>query len=388
MSVPQLLGGLDPTGGVPLLAAIAAYRSRPGIEDALLGQLPGEPLDASDFSALVRDARLQRMLGLLAAMIMDGELPVTTDQELELQEPLLAALCGDLVRERELVELVTLLDSEGVDHRVLKGPAVAHLDYADPALRSFADVDLLVRSAQWDDAMRVLCASGWRRAFQEPRPGFERRFVKSMVLTRPDGPTELDLHRTLALGPFGLSVDLEDLWQQPEQLVLGAARNLKALDVDLRFIHSCFHAMLGDLPPRLVPLRDVAELACSPRLRAERVVALARSWRAEAVIAAALQMAWRTLRLKPYPLVTDLEARLVVPARQRKALEGYLSPRRSYVGLTLSATRALRRPSDVANYLVALAFPAREFIDGRYASRSDRWRQAARSLANRRGRTR
>ena len=53
-----------------------------------------------------------------------------------------------------------MLRRSGLDHRALKGAAVAHLDYPDPALRSFIDVDLLVRAEEWDDAIQVLREAG------------------------------------------------------------------------------------------------------------------------------------------------------------------------------------------------------------------------------------
>ena len=195
--------------------------------------------------------------------------------------------------------LVGVLRGSGLDHRVLKGAAVADLDYPDPALRSFVDVDLLVRAEEWDDAIHVLREAGWERQFAEPRPGFERRFVKGMVLTRPDdGGTELDLHRTLALGPFGLTVRLEDLWADCEVLRLGGVE-VRALAAEERFLHACFHAVLGDLPPRLVPLRDIAQMSLRGNLDLDRVIHHARSWRAEAVLLRAVELTWETLGLDP-----------------------------------------------------------------------------------------
>ena len=82
--------------------------------------------------------------------------------------------------------------------------------YADPALRSFGDVDILVGGADFDAAVGALAALGFRRRFVEPRPGFDARFSKGACLERADG-LEIDLHRTLAPGPFGMLLGLTDL---------------------------------------------------------------------------------------------------------------------------------------------------------------------------------
>lgn len=363
-----------------LARRIAAYGLGGSDAQNAAGSLSGEPLDQGEWSVLLGTARHERMVGLLACAVADAALATTDDQAAEVHEAHVAALCGDLVRERELIRLVGLLRGSGLDHRVLKGAAVAHLDYPDPALRSFADVDLLVRAEEWDDAIQVLREAGWERQFAEPRPGFERRFVKGMVLTRPhDGGTELDLHRTLALGPFGLTVRLEDLWADCEVLRLGAVE-VRALAAEERFLHACFHAVLGDRPPRLVPLRDIAQMSLRRNLDLDRVIRHARSWRAEAVLLRAVELAWETLGLDPAAEAATRVKSLSPPSKEIKALGAYLSPRRSYVGLCLAAVRVIRRPSDKARYVAALAFPKRDFVSPRYRGHASRWRVAARTL--------
>ncbi|MGD0945738.1 MAG: nucleotidyltransferase family protein, partial [Acidimicrobiales bacterium] len=157
-----------------LARRIAAYGlGGPDAHNAA-GSLAGQPLGQGEWSVLLGIALRERMVGLLACAVADAALATTDDQAAEVHEAHVAALCGDLVRERELIRLVGVLWGSGLDHRVLKGAAVAHLDYPDPALRSFADVDLLVRAEEWDDAIQVLREAGWERQFAEPRPGFER----------------------------------------------------------------------------------------------------------------------------------------------------------------------------------------------------------------------
>ena len=70
-------------------------------------------------------------------------------------------------------------NESGVEHRVLKGSALAHLDYDDPALRSFGDNDVLVRSTQFDAAVAALTDRRAPRKFPEARPGFDRRSARA-----------------------------------------------------------------------------------------------------------------------------------------------------------------------------------------------------------------
>lgn len=374
------------TSGSALERWVAAYGlKRSETYERAAPLVPEEPLSQLDWESLIKAARQERLLGLLASAVLEGSMPTNIDQSHEVHKAHVEQLCGDLILERQLIEVARLLSHAGLGHRVLKGAAVAHLDYPDPGLRSFADIDVLVPAEQWDDAIAVLDKGGWKRQFAEPRPGFDRRFIKGVVLIRPgeDNGRELDLHRTLALGPFGLTVRLADLWEGHASLTIGG-EELRAVRAEERFLHACFHAALGDLPPRLVPLRDVAQMSLGGKLDFDRVVELSRAWGAEAVLVRAVDLAWETLSLD-YSAEPVIRTRSLKPNhREIKALNFYLSPRRSYVGLCLAAVRVIRRPSDKIRYLTALAFPRSQFVGPRYSSRFARWRAAAKELRARR----
>jgi hypothetical protein len=374
-----------------LTRRIAGYGLSPGKHGSQGGHgdpargFPAEPLGGADWNALLARVTSQRIVGLLAWAVADGILPTTDDQAEEVHRAHVDAMGADLVRDRQLIDLVRLLGNAGLDHRALKGTAVAHLDYPDPALRSFVDVDLLVRAEEWDDAVTVITSAGWERRFLEPRRGFDRRFVKGTILFRPDdGRVELDLHRTLALGPFGLTVRLGDLWEGCDRLRLGGVE-LRALQAEPRYLHACFHAVLGDVPPRLVPLRDLAQMSAAGQVDFDRVVDLARSWQAGSVLRHAIQLAWDILGLDPSAEAPTRVKSLQPAAREARALDAYTSPRRSYVGLCLATVAAIRGPGDKVRYLTALAFPARHFVAPRYRSPAARWQAAARALRAGRG---
>lgn len=383
MTLPSPGAATEEGKGASLLARrVAAYGLGDEESEEPGASFPRRPLGGEQWSDLLAEAKSQRILGLLWSAVADGALAATAEQAAQLNEVHVDALCGELLRERVLLSTARLLSGSGLDHRVLKGPAVAHLDYPDPALRSFADIDLLVRSDQWDDAVGLLRTARWEREFPEPRPGFDRRFSKGVAFRHPQLPAELDLHRTLAFGPFGLSVRLEDLWDNSQPLTLGE-ETLQALDAVGRFLQSCFTAVLFfDDPPRLVPQRDIAQMLLSGRVDLDRAIRVARSWEAEAVLRRGIEVAWEALGLDPSDEAVQRIRSLRVPPRQLKALDVYLLPGRSYVGLCVAATRAISRPSDKVRYLSALAFPRRAFLSPRYASRSRRWLVAARQLGS------
>ncbi|MST34077.1 hypothetical protein GHK86_15275, partial [Acidimicrobiaceae bacterium USS-CC1] len=236
-----------PGGRVIDLATVARH-GLAGAPDPELG-----PVEATAWTRLVQEATNQRLTGLLVAMVLDGSLDPTDAQEASLVEAHRNALARDLLVERTVLWAVGCLDASGVDHRVLKGTATAHLDYDDPGLRSFVDADLLVRADQWDRAVAALEEGGARRESREPRRGWDRQFAKCVTLTTPDR-YEIDLHRTFVFGPLGFTVRLPDLWAGCEEFALGG-RRVRALDREARWLHACFTAAAADVPARLVSLR-------------------------------------------------------------------------------------------------------------------------------------
>ena len=381
-----------PADAHELVAAVAGYGlPRPagpgGREQRPAG--PGghgqnAPLPDGTWAELLAHSRGQRLTGFLALAVRDGALCTRPDQAAQADTAHREAMGTVLVLERLLLDTADLLAGEGIAVRVLKGSSLAHLDYPAPELRSFGDVDLLVRSEQFDDAVTALARAGHRRRFPQPRPGFDRRFSKGTSFVT-DAGTEIDLHRTFVMGPFGLTMKLDDLWARASTFRVGGVQ-LCALGREERFLHSCFHASLGDNPPRLLALRDVAQVLLDGRLDLYLVRALAASWQADAVLARAVQLAWHAFGLDS--AVSPLAAWAMAyrpDHHERRALAAYTDPHGGYAARSAAALRAVPGVRDKAAYLRALAFPARDYVDPRHSGRVDRWRHGVTAILRRQG---
>jgi hypothetical protein len=337
---------------------------------------PVAPLDADGWRELLADATRERIAPLLATAVADGALPATPEQRHDafLAHERAMRLCVTL--ERRLLDLDAELGDAGIPYRVLKGPAVARLDYADAAWRAFGDLDVLVPSERYDDAVARLVRGGGERRYREARAGFDRRFGKGVCVVEADG-TQVDLHRTFVAGPFGLTIDLERLFAAADPVTVGD-RRLWALDRPARFVHACYHAALGDEVPRLATLRDIAQLALTTPLDVEAALALARAWRAEAAVARGVLLAWSSLELPDHELARW--AQQLRPDRfQARALRSYTHPGAGYAARAAAGLGAVRGvPAKVA-YGRALLFPERDHLQGRDASYAARFRRAWRS---------
>jgi hypothetical protein len=349
-----------------LARTVAAY----GLAGSTL-DFPTGPLPERDFERLVGSVLTQRLTGLLWAAVESGSLPVTPTQRERAEWLHVEALAGVLALERLLLETVEVLREHGVEPRVLKGPVLAHVDYPEPSWRTFGDVDLLVRGDDFEKAAEVLASLGHRRRNPEPRPGFDRRYSKGTSFVTRDG-LELDLHRSFTMGPFGVRLAVDALWSSSESYRM-AGHRLEALAAEERFVHACYHAVLGDAHPRLMPLRDVAQLALGHHLDADRIHRLTRRSGGEAVVARAVQQAWQELAIADVLAISAWAASYRLGPRETAELAVY-GVGSSYARKSVASIRALPSWQHRARFVHAMALPTRSYLETRHPGRLVRLR--------------
>lgn len=324
---------------------------------------PGPLPEGTAWAEMLAAAVDERAIPLLATAVFEGLLEASTDQAEALTRAHEDLMRACLMLERATLEVAEVFESTNLAFRVLKGPGIAHLDYPDASWRAFGDVDVLVPSRSYDAAVRALENLGAHRRSREVRPGFDRRFGKGVCLVLPDG-VQVDVHRTLASGPFGLAIDLDGLFAEHEVVRLGN-RDVPTLSREHRFLHACYHASLGDAVPRIVALRDVAQLLLTTDLDFARARSTAGSWRGGIVIARAISVAWERFGLAPTP-ASEWAAAYVGDRFERRSLAAYVGPNRSYARQMAAAVPAVPGLSAKFAFVRSLLF-----VDRAYAKRHD-----------------
>ncbi len=363
-------------------AGTPAPQTTPDVADLLRGiathGLPGTshpiastPPDDATWQQLLRRVDRQRLPGLLLAAIDDRALPVTADQRSDALQRHQEAMGAVLHLEQRLLALTGALEDADIEVVALKGSAHAHLAYPDPAWRHFGDVDLLVRATQLEAAVTALGAQrGAHRQAAELRPGYDRRFAKSVTLVEPDG-TELDLHRTLLFGTFAFCIDLDELFASAVTFPLGGC-HVRALGPETRLLHTCFHAGLGDPRPRLSSVRDLAQLLLTGDHDPDRLIALTERWEAQAVVARALRLCRDVLDVEVAGPIADRFRDHRPSRRDARAIAAYVGSNRSHTAKVLASLPFIDDlPTRVA-FVVGSALPARAFADQRGTDRR-RW---------------
>ena len=252
---------------------------------ASLGLVRATPADAiavpdAEATGFVSVLERERIIGMGVWAVEGGQLHLGEEALQHLRDRHDVAMAQSLRIELMALRISEAFTERGIRHRLLKGAALARSIYDDPSLRAFRDVDLLVPSDSLDDAVALLKREGASRLQAELRPGFDRRFAKSVTMRLND--VEIDVHRLLAPGPFGVWMRANDLFVVKEHVHI-AGTAVPTLDVTDHFIHACYHVALGQKDPALANLVDVALLS-HDRVDWERVEQTVSRWRGAAVM--------------------------------------------------------------------------------------------------------
>lgn len=131
---------------------------------------------------------------------------------------------------------VSALSQVDVEAILLKGPGLGRLLYGRSGVRLYTDVDLLVRTADWARAQRVLSEAGyWPRA---PRSDANKHAETWVHASMP----AIDLHRTV----WGATAPAQTVWH----VVYGGSRVLSVAGTAVRIpdnsfiaFHAAVHAL-------------------------------------------------------------------------------------------------------------------------------------------------
>lgn len=327
-----------------------------------------EPVDVPDrmWAPLLSTLIRERLTGLATAGAEVGWLTLPSRHAKEqLREAQLNAMLWSLTLERRLAAVASALEEAGIEAVVLKGAVLAHMVYPDPSWRPFGDLDLLVRNRDWDRITALIGTLGMRRRLPEPRPGFDKRFGKAAVFIGTEG-AEIDLHRTLTAGPFGLWIDTDELVDRSVTFEIGGVR-LRRLDSTALLLHASIHASLGWRPPLLWTLRDVVQIARSDQVDWDDLLGLARRWKMQPVLSHSFRTARAALRVD-LPVESGRFEAARPRRRDQRLVEAYTTDRRSRGGTALATIRALPGLRSKARYVWAMLVPSREFMAVRTGS--------------------
>jgi hypothetical protein len=143
---------------------------------------------------------------------------------------------------------------------------------------------------------------------------------------------------------------------------------MAALPPELRLLHACYHAVLGDWPRRLVPHRDVVELVVSGRCDFEFTREVSRRWKAEAILATGIRDACSILGLDHDSSLARWAASYQVSSQDESVVALYNSVERNYAALSVASLRHSHGLRAKSAFVRALLLPDRAYVLDHHAS--------------------
>lgn len=314
-------------------------------------QMTATVLGQDDVGGLLAGCKQHKLIGLADDALADGLLEGDEAVVAQIARQATEAAAWALVVERHLLQVHEVLSSLALEHRFLKGPTVAHRFYADPALRPFIDIDVLVEDPALEAAVSVLMGSDHRRVQPDPFPAYTRRYSKSVALRSTSG-VEVDVHRTIADGPFGMRSSAAKLCRRPAAAVLIGSAAVPALDPAAAFVNACTSAVASYDRIALGTLRDVAQIGRELGDRVGEVAQIAEELGVEACVAEAIALAEKALRWEVPREVTALAQRPSMPI-ERAWLRSYRSRGRDLERIYLGV-RAVPTLRGKSHYLIGV----------------------------------
>lgn len=200
---------------------------RPGLWSLIVRYRADKPAAATRLETLRPDAeKLARLISpaLAAHLLEQDEIAPSASAGEPVRKSLIdpararaSRLANRLTRHVQTEALKTILDT-GIDVCCIKGFAAAHTLYPDPDLRTFGDLDLLVRAADRARAINSLTSLGF--GFR-PLPGKPWGFQSDASLpplASPDGRCNVDLHIHPDAFPAWVALSTDQVFASAERV--------------------------------------------------------------------------------------------------------------------------------------------------------------------------
>ena len=268
-------------------------------EWAVLLECASPTFDSQRLVELARSADWSKLLVLAEAHGVLGHLAVRVrglDKNLvpeEIRQILLEhhreQVFSTLRMTAELFRLLELFTAKEIPALIVKGPALAMQAYGDPTMRSYGDLDFLVRQRDIRRATESLLAAGYEAAV--PLSAIDAGKIPGQYFfSKTDTKLVVELHNDFTLRYFPRPLPIEEFFARRIRVCIDG-HEAPALSVEDELVLICIHGA-KHLWERLMWIADVAALVTRQTgINWERATASARAVRANHMLHTGLLLA-------------------------------------------------------------------------------------------------
>lgn len=360
-------------------SGVASFRN----EWPALLECASQARDRQRLAGLLRSADWTRLLALAEDHGVVGHLTASLRRlEENLVPPEIRQALADRQRARnfltlrltgELFRILESFTSEGIGALVVKGPVLAVQAYGDPAIRSYGDLDLLVRQPDIRRATELLSAVGFAPAISLSAID-AGKIPGQYLFSKQDSKLIVELHNDSTLRYFPRRLPLEEFFARQIGVRIDA-HEVPAPSLEDHLVLVCVHGA-KHFWERLSWIADVAGFVSrQTSIDWERALSSAKAVEAEHLLHTGLRLAVAVLHAEiPEAVLSRVRGDAVAAKLTARALRWLPAAGSAPLGLLESAAFRLRmRGSFLAApaYLLRLSFSPTEDdwqVNGRISS--------------------
>jgi len=226
----------------------------PASTSAEIEQLLGPRLN---WDVLLNLAELHSVPGLVNARLREvsfGGVPNSAKEKLQIR--MRDQHLFTLSMTAELFRLLQGFSSARIETMLVKGPVASMLAYGDPSMRSYADLDLLVRHRDIQAAVQGMREQGFQTNL--PDSAILAGKMPGDYLFRKPAQRAVELHTEHSFRYYPRKMRIEDLFRRRCKVLLDN-REVRALSLEDEFVLNCIHGA-KHFWERLIWVADIAAL--------------------------------------------------------------------------------------------------------------------------------
>jgi len=287
------------TGPADPRPAAADFPDQVAAQQAWLALLRGEPgpeqgLTGRQWTCLADEATRHHLRGVTYRRLTDGPLAAQVPAEVRerLRSFYLETAGRNAVLFRQTSQLAKALAARDIPVMLLKGIHLSRFVYAEPALRSMADIDIMVHREHLAEAEQVFLDRGFG-PLPRPNPIEWSSWNHHLDKLVRDGAPVVELHWHIQRPDAPFRIDVEGLWQRSREAVLDGAP-VRLLSPEDLLLHLALHLAYQHRFERAA-LKGVVDLAtvitAEPKMNWEVLAERATAWGASGYLHASLRLA-------------------------------------------------------------------------------------------------
>jgi len=178
----------------------------------------------------------------------------------------------NILMSAELIRIVKLLENNDIKTLAFKGPTLAQMVFGDITLRQFGDLDFLIKKKDLQKVTKLFRDQGYKPLLEltKVQENTWYKYAKDMSFIHPKKGLHVEMHWLLLDNDYPLQVDLDAIWEQPQDVNLNG-RQIQTFSTESLLIYLCIHGS-KHLWERIGWVKDIDQMIRTQTIDWNRII--------------------------------------------------------------------------------------------------------------------